>query len=156
MSGICAFTGHRRIPEQDVVLILTGLDRLIEEQIANGCTHFRCGGAQGFDTVAALKVLEAKKKHPQIKLDLFLPCKDQSLGWSENAKRVYEMVISCADSVTYTAELYSRGCMHERNRRMIDGSSACIAYCRSSQGGTAYTLLYAKRQGVEVFNVVDA
>lgn len=147
---ICCFTGHRRI-EHDVILSLPEkLDRLIEELIADGYREFRCGGAQGFDTLAALKVLEKKKIHPDIRLCLYLPCKDQTRGWSEHAKRAYAMVLSMADEVHYVAESYNRYCMHARNRALVDGSDLCVAFCLSSSGGTAYTVLYAGSQGVEV------
>ncbi len=153
-SKICMFTGHRHIPREDIVALPRRIDELLERLIADGYTDFRCGGAQGFDTIAALKVLEKRKKYPNIRLHMFLPCKDQTRGWSENAKAAYTTVLECADSVRYTAEVYTKGCMHERNRAMVDGSDLCVAYCTSSTGGTAYTVLYAKRQGVEV-EIID-
>ena len=58
-----------------------------------------------------------------------------------------------ADRVSYVREHYSSDCMHARNRAMVDGSDLCVAYCTSSHGGTAYTLLYAKKEGVEVLMV---
>ena len=148
---ICMFTGHRHIEPDRIVLLPRELDELLEKLIAEGYLDFRCGGAQGFDTIAALKVLEKKKTFgEEIKLCLYLPCKDQTRGWSESAKRAYSMVLERADCVSYAAEAYNSGCMHARNRALVDGSDLCIAFCLSSSGGTAYTLLYAKKQGVPV------
>lgn len=148
---ICAFTGHRYIPDELVVRLPEMLDSLLEELIADGFCEFRCGGAQGFDTIAALKVLEKKKLYgDKIKLVLYLPCKDQTRGWSENAKRAYSIVLERADRIFYAAEFYNSGCMHARNRALVDQSNLCVALCLSSQGGTAYTVLYAKKQGVPV------
>ena len=147
---ICCFTGHRHIPHDIILHLPEKLDSLIDELIASGYREFRCGGAQGFDTIAALKVLEKKKVYPEIKLHLFLPCRDQTRGWSENAKRAYSIVLERADSVCYASENYTSHCMHARNRAMVDGSALCVAYCTSSHGGTAYTVLYARQQGVEV------
>ena len=148
---ICCFTGHRHIPHDLIMQLPEKLDSLIDELIASGYREFRCGGAQGFDTIAALKVLEKKKTFgEEIKLCLYLPCKDQTRGWSESAKRAYSMVLERADSVSYAAEAYNSGCMHARNRALVDGSDLCVAFCLSSSGGTAYTLLYAKKQGVPV------
>ena len=147
---ICMFTGHRHIEADRIVLLPEKIDRLLERLISEGYRDFRCGGAQGFDTIAALKVLEKRKKYPDIKLHLFLPCRDQTRGWSENAKRAYSIVLAQADSTCYISENYTPSCMHARNRAMVDGSDLCVAYCTSSHGGTAYTLLYAGREGVEV------
>lgn len=151
---ICTFTGHRHIDADRIVLLPGKLDALLDKLISEGYRDFRCGGAQGFDTIAALKVLEKKKLFPDVKLHLFLPCRDQTRGWPENAKRAYTVVLERADSVTYTSESYTPSCMHERNRAMVDGSQLCVAYCTSSHGGTAYTLLYARREGVETL-IID-
>ena len=150
---ICMFTGHRSIEPERIVLLPRELDELLERLICEGYLDFRCGGAQGFDTIAALKVLEKRKKYPNIKLHLFLPCKDQTRGWSDSAKAAYSAVLERADSVEYQSEEYTKWCMHARNRAMVDGSDLCVAYCTSSSGGTAYTLLYAKKNGVEILNL---
>ena len=150
---ICMFTGHRYIEPDRIVLLPRELDELLEKLIVEGYLDFRCGGAQGFDTIAALKVLEKKKVYPDVKLHLFLPCRDQTRGWSENAKRAYSIVLERADSVCYASENYTPHCMHARNRAMVDGSDLCVAYCTSSHGGTAYTVLYARNQGVEVISL---
>lgn len=150
---ICAFTGHRDIPHGDIISMPEKLGKIIEDLISQGCDEFRCGGAQGFDTIAALKVLEAKKKHPNVRLSLFLPCKDQAKNWSESARAIYERVISMADSTLYTTEYYKTGCMHARNRAMIDGADICVAYCKSSKGGTAYTVAYARSKEIEVIMI---
>ena len=144
---ICAFTGHRNIPYADIISMPQKLGDIIEQLISEGVREFRCGGAQGFDTIAALKVLEKKKTYPDVKLHLFLPCRDQTRGWSEAAKRAYSIVLERADSVCYASENYTPNCMHARNRAMVDGSDLCVAYCTSSHGGTAYTVLYAQSQG---------
>ena len=146
----CMFTGHRQIPANDIVRLPQKLDTLLESLIQDGFADFRCGGAMGFDTIAALKVIEKKQKYPYIKLHLCLPCRDQAKNWSESARRAYDMVLQAADSISYESEIYRSGCMHARNRRMVDGSDLCVTYCTSSQGGTAYTVLYARQHGVKI------
>lgn len=150
---ICAFTGHRNIPYADIISMPQKLGDIIEQLISEGVREFRCGGAQGFDTIAALKVLEAKKKNSDVRLVLYLPCKDQARGWSDSAKAIYARIIELADGVTYTSELYKPGCMHARNRAMIEGADVCVAYCTSSHGGTAYTVEYAKSKGTKVIMI---
>ena len=131
------------------------LDRVIESLIWQGVTTFRAGGAIGFDTVAALAVLEKKKQHPEIRLELELPCKNQSEGWSDREVRVYEYVIKNADSLSYVCESYRKGCMLERNRRLVDGADFCVAFCSSDKGGSAYTLKYAREKQLNVINLYD-
>lgn len=150
---VCMFTGHRTIATSDLFALPARLDFLIEKLINDGYTDFRCGGAQGFDTIAALKVLEKRKKYPHIKLHLFLPCKDQADRWSENARCAYFMILDAADSVRYEVDVYTKGCMHARNRSMVENCSVCVAFCSSSSGGTAYTVDFAQKNGVRIINL---
>ena len=131
------------------------LDKVLDSLIWQGVTSFRTGGAVGFDTVAALAVIEKKKDHPEIKLELKLPCKDQNSGWSDMDNRVYDYIISHADDVSYTCEAYRKGCMHERNRSLVDGADFCVAFCASEKGGSAYTLNYARKKQLNIINVYN-
>lgn len=152
---ICCFTGHRKIADEVLVCLPKALDRLLDELIADGVTVFRAGGAMGFDTIAALKVLEKKKEHPYLRLELYLPCREQTRGWSDWNKMAYGYVMDRADSAVFVSEDYVRGCMHKRNRTMVDGADICVAYCVSVTGGTAYTVNYAKKKGGRVINLAD-
>ena len=149
------FTGHRDLGTKEEKLalwntLLSTLDRLI----GDGATVFRAGGALGFDTAAALAVLEKKKTHPAVRLELLLPCKNQTAKWSAEQVRVYEDILFRADSYTYLSEHYYRGVMHARNRALVDGSDVCVAFLRAgASGGTAYTVDYATRRGVPVINL---
>ena len=57
---ICCFTGHRTIRAEHMLMLPRVLDRVLEGLIGRNITIFRTGGAIGFDTLAALKVLEKK------------------------------------------------------------------------------------------------
>ena len=127
----------------------------LEDLIDNGYCYFGAGGALGFDTIAAQTVLGLKKKHPEIKLILVLPCKNQTRGWEEKDVSVYESIIEQADKVVYTQEHYDRGCMFKRNRHLVDNSSVCVAYLTEEKGGTAYTVNYANQKGVKVINIAE-
>ena len=154
-NKICMFTGHRIINARHVSTLPQRLDTLLEQLIAHGYTEFRAGGAIGFDTVAALKVLEKKKKFGYVKLHLFLPCRDQEKGWSENSKQAYYYILQHADSIRYCSEEYTSGCMHKRNRDMVEGSDLCVAYCGSEKGGSAYTLSFAQKKGLKTVNLFN-
>ena len=154
IETVC-FTGHRDIDSRKALLLPSKLKKILEELIKRGACRFRTGGAIGFDTLAALCVLELKEKYPNIKLDLKLPCRDQSKAWNDNEKKVYEYIISQAATVEYVTDSYTAWCMHERNRRLVNGSQVCIAYLTQSQGGTAYTFAYALEKDLEVINIAE-
>ena len=149
------FTGHRTIPMLKKWKIEKKLKETLEALIDNGYCYFGAGGALGFDTIAAQTVLGLKKKHPEIKLILVLPCKNQTRGWEEKDVSVYESIIEQADKVVYTQEHYDRGCMFKRNRHLVDNSSVCVAYLTEEKGGTAYTVNYANQKGVKVINIAE-
>ncbi|MBE6578106.1 MAG: DUF1273 domain-containing protein [Ruminococcaceae bacterium] len=150
---ICCFTGHRNIDAHESARLPDVLDGVVDKLCESGVTVFRTGGAIGFDTLAALKVIDKKQKYPHIKLHLFLPCKNQTAKWNGYNMQAYEFIINNADEVTYTSEEYTKWCMLQRDRRMVDGAQFCVAYCYKSSGGTAYTLDYAKKQGLRVINI---
>ena len=149
------FTGHRQIPYAAAVEIPTLLDRVLTDLCERGATTFRAGGAIGFDTVAALKVLELKERYPHIRLELILPCRNQTEYWEETAVRTYQYVLNRADSHLFLFDTYFDGCMLERDRRLVEGADICVAYCTRSRGGTAYTFTQALRAGLEVINLHD-
>jgi hypothetical protein len=77
IETVC-FTGHRHIDRSKALLIPTKLKEILEDLISRGAVRFRAGGAWGFDTVAALCVIELQMTHPEISLELVLPCRDQA------------------------------------------------------------------------------
>ena len=149
------FTGHRHIPYDAAVELPRLLDRVLSGYCERGAVTFRAGGAVGFDTVAALKVLELKERYPNVRLELVLPCRNQTENWEDAAVRTYRYVLERADDVKFLFDTYVEGCMLERDRRLGEGSDVCIAYCTRNRGGTAYTFAYALRMGVEVLNLHD-
>lgn len=151
----CCFTGHRKIPPGDWDEISRRLEDRLCFLIERGYRYFGAGGALGFDMLAARTVLKLKAKYPQIKLILVLPCEGQTVYWKQAEKSVYEDMKARADKVVYTSKSYFRGCMHRRNRHLVDNSSCCICYLTQGTGGTAYTVRYAKEKRLAVYNVAE-
>lgn len=151
----CCFTGHRKIPPAQYKNIAKRLRLEIETMIERGVVYFGTGGALGFDTMAAEAVLELRKKYPKIRLILVLPCKTQTHGWSEKDKAVYKNIQRACDKYVYLSEEYTRDCMKRRNRHLVQNSAYCICYLTRHFGGTAYTVEYAKRKGLEIINLAD-
>lgn len=152
-SKTCCFTGHREIPPEKRTEIIGMLERIITSLYQKGVQYYGAGGALGFDTLAAQTILKLRKKYPDIKLILVLPCLTQTKGWKPEDVEEYERIKVQADKVTYTSQEYTKGCMFKRNRHLVDNSSVCICYLTKNSGGTAYTVSYAKIQGIEVINI---
>ena len=156
MGQTVCFTGHRHIPSDRYALLFDALLEVIEEEIAKGATVFRTGGALGFDTMAALAVLSLRKRFPEIRLELILPCATQTRGWSKDDSVLYEQIKSQADSVRYVSTGYYAGVLQQRNRALVENADVCVAYlCNSSGGGTAYTASLALKNGLELINLND-
>ena len=149
----CCFTGHRQIPVEDLPALSAKLREAVIPYIEKGYTFFGAGGALGFDTLAAQEILSLKKQFPHIKLILVLPCRDQAVRWEAKDREEYERIKRSADKIVYTAERYYPGCMHKRNRHLVDTSSLCVCYLTKDSGGTAYTVKYALAKRVSVVNL---
>lgn len=149
----CCFTGHRELPFLARRRIAAKLEKAVVAQIDRGIRFFGAGGALGFDTLAAQTVLKLKKEYPDIKLILVLPCLTQARGWPAEDVEEYERIKAQADKVVYTSREYAKGCMFKRNRHLVDNSSVCICYLTKKDGGTAYTVNYARERGLEIVNV---
>lgn len=150
------FTGHRKIPPEQIDTLAQRLKEILIELIKDGYLYFGAGGALGYDTLAAQTVLELKKQYPNVKLILVLPCLSQTRGWSTRDIEVYEDIKNKADKVVYTSQEYTKGCMHKRNRHLVDNSSVCVCYLTESTGGTAYTVDYARKNNLTVINLGEA
>ncbi len=145
-----AFTGHRDVKDPNWVydcLIAT-----IKKLIAKGATTFICGGAIGFDTLAATALLELREHYP-IRLVLAIPCEGQDANFPPAIKATYAQIRADADEEVVLYPAYQRGCMHSRNRYMVDHCDLLVAYCHQETGGTAYTVGYAKERGKEIINL---
>lgn len=152
-SRTCCFTGHRQIPLEKRAEIAGQLERVIVSLYQRGVRFYGAGGALGFDCLAAQTVLRLRKSCPGMKLILVLPCLMQTRGWPAADVAEYERIKGLADKVVYTSQAYTVGCMHKRNRHLVDNSSVCVCYLTKDSGGTAYTVRYARERGLEVINL---
>lgn len=149
----CCFTGHRQLPSEEQAEIANKLERVIAVLYQKGIRYYGAGGALGFDALAAQTVLNLRESYPGMKLILVLPCLTQTRGWRSEDVAEYERIKELADKIVYTSQQYTRNCMHKRNRHLVDHSGVCICYLTKDSGGTAYTVKYARKQGLNVFNI---
>ncbi len=155
----CCFTGHRpdKLPwgsrEEDprCRLLKERLSAALEHAYRSGYTHFISGMARGADFYFSEAVLALREHHPSVTLECARPCESQATAWPQEERRRYETILDQCDYETLVQHHYDRGCMMRRNRYMVDRSSRIIAvYDGVPKGGTAQTLTYAMRQGLEI------
>ncbi len=157
------FTGHRPqsfvfgFNEQhpDCIQIKQDLQEEIQRLIGAGTNHFLCGMAQGVDTWAAEIVLYFKQIYPNIHLTAVIPCPDQPKKWSLKSVERYHKILAACDHQIMISPFYYRGCMHARNKYMVDHADIVLAiYNNAGSGGTASTILYAKKQNKTVIELL--
>ena len=149
----CAFSGHRTLPTEALGTIRNLLDRAIAYAYTQGCREFYNGGAIGFDTEAAERVLLFRKSHPDVRLILLLPCKNQDERWSLTQKLRYKSMMKGADEVRYINEAYTESCMRERNAELVRVADMLVAYLSHTRSGAGQTVNMAKRKGIAVYNL---
>lgn len=157
MKKSACFTGHREL-SGDINDLKNRLYNIIERGINNlGLTDFYAGGAIGWDTLAALTVLQLKKIYPHIRLHLILPCsnKEQTTKWNEEQRKEFYSILSSADTVEYVSQKYYNGCMKDRNARLVDNTNTlCLCYFnpKKSSSGTEQTIRMAQAKHIMIVN----
>lgn len=155
----CAFTGHRPTKfsfaynESDYrcVRLKEELAEKIEEMVKAGVCQFYSGMALGVDQWAAEAVLSLKTAHPHIRLIAVLPCESQPNRWTADQQAHYRAILKECDEIQIIGKNYTRQCMFQRNRSLVDQADHLIAvYDGKSGGGTAYTVSYAIKKGRRV------
>lgn len=153
---ICCFTGHRVIAEKDLSRVAPLLALVLEELYCRGFRVFRNGGALGFDTIAAIEAIRLKKRHPDVKLLFYLPCREQCNKWKAKDIKIYKEILAEGDAVSYVSDFYSEFCMQTRNMKLVNDADVCVCYKHPGVGGgTAFTVKYALRNDVEIINLAD-
>lgn len=155
------FTGHRKM-EGNKTAVLTALKNNISYLYSIGVREFHAGGALGFDTVAAVTIIDLKRFHPDMKLVLNLPYHNQAEKWAESDVAKYEYIKKNADIIVYSFDgiidnkADARKYLFKRNRDMVDCCAYGIAYFSGEEkSGTGYTLRYAKEKNCEIINIYE-
>ena len=153
-SKVACFSGQRRLP-QNCEELRAKLKKEIIGLIERGVVFFGAGGALGFDMLAEETVIELKAEYPHIRLVLVLPCPpdQQTLKWNADQRQRYYEILERADKVKVLSTQYTDDCMYARNRRLVENSAYLICYLREQRGGTAYTVDYADRQGIQIIRL---
>lgn len=147
----CAFSGHRLLGSDfDGEL----LERIIFRLIKRGFNTFYCGMAMGFDLFAGETVVKLREQYgAEVRLIACIPHPCQSEKFSYRDKVRYAALLSQCDEKIIFSDRYVPGCMHARDRYMVDNSSAIVCYLRKTRGGTYYTVNYARMSGINVIEI---
>ena len=151
----CCFTGHRDIPLEKYGEIWSAVEREALKLYGNGVRTFIVGGALGFDMLCGEVVLRLKSRMEDVRLVIALPCRSHDSKWEASERERMDALRTYADEVIYVSEKYTKGCMFERNRFMVDRASYCISYCTKKSGGSFYTVRYASEEGLKRIEISD-
>ncbi len=156
ITTVC-FTGHRKIPQNVSGMLRELLAEILDSLYDRGARIFKAGGAIGFDTMAAQAVIDLRNRRNDrsVKLQLCLAAPDQAKSFSRYDGLIYKMIVENADSILYESASASSASYFARNRRLVEGSDVCVAYCTKQSGGTYYTCTKALMSGVEFINLAD-
>lgn len=143
----CCVTGHREIQPEKLGYVEKELRMEVREAIREGYTRFYSGFAQGVDLLFAQIVAEEKILHPEVSLEAAIPY----AGRLKTRDPLFQRLIRVCGNVTVACEQYEPSCYLQRNRYMVDHSQRVIAvHDGRMQGGTWYTMEYARRMKREV------
>ena len=70
--------------------------------------------------------------------------------WKEETKREYESILLWCDKVYCVYDVFSLEAYKRRDKYMVDNSSLLIAVEGKRNGGTARTIMYARKLECEV------
>lgn len=115
-----------------------------------GLKTFLTGMAEGFDMIGAEVLLELKKQIKGIKIIAVIPCKGQEKYWSDEQQKRYHKIIKKCDDYVILSETYTKTCMNDRNKFMVEHSSIVIACYNGVPSGTGNTIKFAKEKGCKI------
>ena len=144
-----AFIGHREVAWW---FKRERLVEAVEEQIKLGCKHFMMGTHGDFDKLALEVCRNARKTHPDIKIEVVVTGYSAAKKKNKYGELIYEDV----DTVMFDIEdEYYKRRITLSNKKMIDSCDTLICFFDKKwwAKGTRTAVNYAKRQGLNVINV---
>lgn len=137
MSKTCFFVGHRNTPASVYPELAKAVERHISEC---GVTDFLVGRYGDFDRMAKRAVMDAKERHPEIKLYLmlaYLPKPGQDIHADGFDGTIFPEGMETVPRKLAILRL---------NQFVLKESDYLIAYIDHEYGGAYQTLEYAQRQ----------
>ena len=119
---------------------------IFEKLISDGFTTFLTGMAEGFDMIGAEILLDLKKKH-NLQIIAIVPCLEQEKFWKPAQQERYRRILQQCDDKVILSKHYTKTCMNERNKFLVENSSLCVACWNGKPSGTGNTVRLAKVNG---------
>ena len=85
-----------------------------------------------------------------IVLEMVSPFDGQADKWQVAYRERHDRLFSQADLVTVTGHEYTKSCMFNRNRYMVNNADMLLAAFDGQPGGTEMTIRYARQKGIQV------
>ena len=163
---ICCVTGHRSkgfpfLCEETEALYREYLRKLnfkVQNLVGEGYQYFITGMAEGADLDFANCVLDLKRLNKTIFLEAALPFPVSAAKRKTAYNEQRDQILEQCDQGYVVSKQYYRGCMHKRNRYMVDQSDLVLAIWNGrEEGGTWDTICYAKAKGksIQYFMLTD-
>lgn len=151
-------TGHRpkSLPwsynetKDNCIKFKNDLFTTFEGAIKYGLKNFLVGMAEGFDMIGAEILLQLRNQYKDIKIIAVIPCIGQEKGWKPSQQTRYHKILEQCDESIILYNEYTKTCMNERNKFMVDNSSVVIACYNGKPSGTGNTIKYAKEQNCKI------
>lgn len=146
---VCCIAGSKVFSEDCLPDMLFELNSKIASLIAQGVTHFLCGGAPGFELIAASLIIAKKKTGAAISLILALPASsaypsrnDHQLLLSRLTKEADGVIyLSCEQETDHARQYY-----HD----LVNMSSVLLFAPSPGTQGLSQTLSYARQSGLKI------
>lgn len=152
MERKTAFIGHRRVCF--IEKVKEQLQNAIEECINDGCSHFLMGTHGEFDKMALDACRSARKRYPNIKIEVVLT----SYHTIDKKYDIDYVPYQDVQTVMFDIEdLHFKQQITESNRQMINECDTLICYVdkKRNPSGAKTTMNYAKRKGLNIINIFD-
>lgn len=154
-STLC-FTGHRpeKLPRGAALdHLLAALYYQIDHAVRRGYTFFLTGMADGIDFYATEYLISLKMTHPELTIIGVQPCMDYEeffriRRYDMQHLRIMQRGVDCR--VALQDSYRNPGVFLQRNRYMVERSSALIAVCSEGRSGSAFTYHYAQKLGLSI------
>ncbi len=133
------------------------LKHIIVDLIEKGYETFYIGMAEGFDIVAGEILIECENQlEKKLNIQCVLPYLDFFDTFNDDWAQRGSYLIDEINKVKIINMEYKQGIFYERNRFMVDNSDVLVCFFDGKKGGTKYTLDYAKKNNLEIINILDS
>lgn len=158
LENTCCFTGHRpdKLPwgyDESDAQCLALKQRIFDAIVSvydQGIRKYICGMALGCDMYFGEEVIRLMSDHPEVSLEAAVPFAGHADHLSHPNRERYDAILRHCSKVSVLCPRYLPGCMHQRNRYMVENAGYLIAVYNDTPGGTRFTVELARSKGRQI------